>query len=547
MLIRSLAAVAGGLMYAAALPPVNISVFGALALVPLILIALDRRPGGAAFYGFLWALAWALPSFWFLREIDPAVPYLMAPVLALWPLVWSASIPLLWRYLACPARVRAAGAEAVAEAAKKIPGWKLLVIAAVLAAWWIVLEFTRSTMLPWNNLSTTMWKNDKLFFLASYAGQYATGFFLAFFSAALAFGIRFRQADRRIRALPALLVLGMLWGLAVIAAEVRTRELAKVETFKVSIAAIQGDISQRRNADSREAEEALDIYLDLTRNLQFVHPPALIVWPETAVPYALKGNHPVSEKFRRGVREILETKKVPMLIGSIDFRLLPKGARDSYGVTNSALLLTPGPVEAGRYDKIHRVPFGEYIPFRSFLPAFFVRAIDMNRDLFAGSDYAPLAIAPGVRAGIAICFESVFPYIAREEARRGANMLLVISNDAWYPTSSEPEQHLANARLRALETGLPVLRCGNNGGTLVITPTGRIAEVLPTPGEGPDHLRRGRASGVLTIEVPKSPPMTFYTRHGEWLIVLASLVVLTAFAWAIASFVTEKKLIIRED
>ncbi len=547
VLRRSAWVILGGLMYAAALPPWNISVLGVFALVPPILVAAGRRPGAAAFYSFIWALAWALPSYWFLREISPAVPFLLAPVLALWPMVWGASASCLIRLLMVPAEARANGANAVAEAEKTVPAWKIFAVAAALAAWWIVLEFSRSTMFPWNNLSTTMWQNGRFLFLASYAGQYAIGFFLAFFSAALALGIRYRRADGRIRALPALVILFAFWGLGMAASWQRNRDLAGREVIELPVAAVQGDISQRRNADESEAAEALDIYLELTRKTEFSPRPALIVWPETAVPYAFKGGHPVSEKYRRGVRELLAERNIPMLIGSIDFRLLPKGAASNYGITNSALLLAPGPVETGRYDKTHRVPYGEYIPFRSFLPGFFIRAIDMNRDLFPGSDYAPLNVAPGVRAGISICFESVFAYIAREEARRGANMLLVISNDAWYPTSSEPEQHLANALLRSVETGLPSLRCGNNGGTLVVSPLGKIASVLETPGGGLKHLRRGRAAGVLTVEVPKAPAMTFYTRHGEWLIVLLSIIVFAAFALALSSWAAEKKQIIREN
>ncbi len=204
----------------------------------------------------------------------------------------------------------------------------------------------------------------------------------------------------------------------------------------------------------------------------------------------------------------------PLLLGALDFAPGFDG-NWRHPLTNSALLIDRSGNLIGRYDKCHRVPFGEYVPFRRYLPEKVVKMLDMGRDLTPGVSHIPLDI-PGVgKAGVMICFESVFSYIARSCALDRADFLLVVSNDAWYPTSSEPEQHLANAVLRAIESGLPMVRCGNNGGSLVVTPRGEITQVLEVPGEeSRPELRRGRGFRQVEIVVAERA-LTPFDRIGE--------------------------------
>lgn len=528
---RLAAAMLCGVMYFFALPPWNWSWLILFPLGGLLLALLHLNWYERLLAGWLFGLGWALPGFWFLREIHPAVPFGIAPVLALWPAVWAWLAASLWKHLLYPVKVRLDGEKALAE---YLPGTGRRVLAsAVLAALWIILEFSRSTMLPWNNLATALWRYPRLLALASVTGVTGVGFLIAHLSCSLALAWNFRQKDKKQYALwfgavlPAVLLPSLV-------AVYRAQENAPENVQKYRIAAIQGDISQRRNADSAQAFEALKTYLDMTREAMKLQPaPDLIVWPETAVPYAFRGNHPVSALYRQELQHMVRGSGIPVLFGTIDFREFPAFSGE-YRITNSALLLTPSGI-AARYDKIHRVPFGEYIPFRRFLPGALVRAIDMNRDLLAGTDFAPVELKPGIRAGIAICFESVFPYVARESVRRGANMLLVISNDAWYPTSSEPEQHLANAVARSVENGLYAVRCGNNGGTLLVAPDGTLSQVLTVPGDGLPELRRGRGIGVIEIPVPQRPAMTFHARFGEWFTVLCGVLTLAGLLITAAS------------
>lgn len=517
----------GGVLFALALPPLNWSILAVFTLMVLVFAVIDLPVWKAALCGYAWGFGWSIPAFFWLREIHPAVPYLLAPVISLWPMVWAATVPVLRRALLVPPSVRFEGEEAIQGYLRdRLSIWRIFWFSAVLAGWWVVLEYTRSTMLPWNNLSTAMWREARLLPLAAFTGQYGIGFLIALTGITLALGMKYRNGLNRMRLVPAFGALILTWLLPELASAYLKSLPAPERQVPVRIGLVQGDISQRRNASTMQAEEALDIYLDLTRKLLArtdIAKPDVVVWPETAVPYPFKGAGDVCARFRSGVHEIVQKNRLPMFFGTIDYALSPDGDSGRDGITNSALLISPEFREAARYDKIHRVPFGEYIPFRSFLPGFLIRVIDMNRDLVPGRNLAPVEIAPQVRAGVAICFESVFPCVAREEARRGANMLLVVSNDAWYPTSSEPEQHLANAVMRSVETGLYAVRCGNNGGTLVVSPEGKVVQVLETPGEGRPEIRRGRAAGVLELSVPAAPRLTVHTRYGDWFILFSSL------------------------
>ncbi|MBQ7394508.1 MAG: apolipoprotein N-acyltransferase [Lentisphaeria bacterium] len=526
-----------GVLFFLALPPCNWSWLVIFPLAGLLLCLRYLKWYECLLAGFLFGLGWAFPGFWFLREIHPAVPFGIAPVLALWPAVWAVSAVFFLKYLLYPVKVRLDGEAAMEDF---LPGaGRRILTAAVLAALWIVLEFSRSTMLPWNNLATAVWRYPRLLAPASVTGVTGIGFLIANLSCALALAWVFRKKDKKQyplwfgAVLPAVLLPSLV-------SVYRAQNPVPEKMEKYRIAAVQGDISQRRNADHDQAFEALKTYLDMTREAVKIKPaPDVIVWPETAVPYAFRGNHPVSALYRSELQKIILSSGIPVLFGTIEFRESPPFS-GNYRITNSALYLTPGGI-AARYDKIHRVPFGEYIPFRNILPGALVRAIDMNRDLLAGTDFSPVTLKPGIRAGVAICFESVFPYVARESVRRGANMLLVISNDAWYPTSSEPEQHLANAVARSVENGRYSVRCGNNGGTLLISPDGVISQILTVPGTGAPELRRGRGIGVIEVPVPAEPAMTFYTRYGEWFTALCGCLVLAGFAVAGSGFLAFRR------
>ncbi len=535
-LLKILLSILGGVIFALALPPVNLGILGVFTLSILLLVIIDLPLFRAGICGFAWGVGWSLTSFFWIREIHIVVPFFLTIVLSSFPMVWAVVVSWLCRRILIPAKVRFEGSEAVKRFySENLSMWRMGFLAVVVSALWVLIEALRSTMLPWNNLSTTMWQEPRMLALSSVTGAYGIGFLLALIGTTFALGVKCRNKSGRMRLFPTFVAIILAWLLPTLAISYNKAQKPSAESTTFTLGAVQGDISQRRNANNREAEEALDIYLSLTDKLLQSQKVNLVVWPETAVPYAFKGVGEVSARYRQGVHALLEKYKTPMLIGTIDFAFSLDKARTYEGITNSALFITPPFGESARYDKIHRVPYGEYIPFRSCLPQFFLNAIDMNRDLVPGRNYAPIEIYPNVYAGVSICFESVFAYVAREEVRRGANMLLVISNDAWYPTSCEPEQHLANAIMRSVETGLYTVRCGNNGGTLVISPEGKIVDVLEVAGPERKELRRGRGVGVFELTIPNNPPMTLYVRYGGWFLCFCGIVSALGLFWACRS------------
>ncbi len=532
------------------LPGYNWGLIAWVALVPLFMIIPGKSMFAAWRGGFYWGLGWAFPSFFWLREIDPVIPYLMAPVLAVFIACWSMLIPVVWRYLLLPADVRRRGYVAIRAYEWKSPWREIFTALVVSALWCIVVEWSRSMMLPWNYLSTSQWQNLPLIQICEYTGTYGVSFLIVLFNITFAMtiecfhrgAISFKR-PRRAPLLPTLGVLIIVMLIGYMSVVARMRQKIPTKTLKSGI--VQGDISQRRNANFELAKEALDIYISLSKQL-VLQRPDVVIWPECAVPVPFRSGGLFGSIFRRDLLQIIAESRIPFLIGSIDYTAEKLPGTDEYGVMNSAMMITPAAGLTDKFDKIHRVPFGEYVPFRSYLPEWVVKRIDMNRDLTPGTDFSPIELKPGFRAGISVCFEDVFPYISRREAQLGANMLLVITNDAWYPTSDEPEQHLANSVFRSIETRLPFLRSGNNSASCLVSPTGVITKCLITK-PGPDGKPtpapeiRGRVFGVLDVDVPVKPVPTFYTTYGDMFILLCWILVVTGFFKVLFTWISDRE------
>jgi apolipoprotein N-acyltransferase len=223
-----------------------------------------------------------------------------------------------------------------------------------------------------------------------------------------------------------------------------------------------------------------------------VHPP-LLIWAENPAPFFFTRD-PV---FRNAMENMARQTHAFVIANTI----IPVDASEDT-ITNSAFTLDPGGREVSRYDKIHLVPFGEYVPGWA-LPGLVHKITSEVGNFVPGSSY-PVAKFPGGSIGVFICYEAIIPQLARKLVANGAGVLVNISNDAWYGDSAAAYQHLEMARLRAIENHRYLLRATNNGLTTLIDPYGRVLEAIPR-----DQRLAMPAHFDFETEV------TFYTKHGD--------------------------------
>jgi apolipoprotein N-acyltransferase len=237
--------------------------------------------------------------------------------------------------------------------------------------------------------------------------------------------------------------------------------------------------------------------------------PALIIWAENPAPFFFTRD-PV---FRNAMISMARQAHAVVIANTI----IPVDA-EGKEITNSAITLDPDGHELSRYDKIHLVPFGEYVPWWA-LPGLVGKITSDVGNFVPGSRY-PVARTPAGGIGVFICYEAIIPQLARRLVAGGAGVLVNISNDAWYGDSAAAYQHLEMARLRAIENHRYLLRATNNGLTTLIDPYGRIRAQIP---------RYQRM--VLPASYDFETQQTFYSAHGDvfaWLCAAIGALMLAA-------------------
>lgn len=539
--LEVLAAALSGGLYATIFAGVGWSWFAWFGLVPLYLLIVGKSTKKAFWYTYIWGYFWSVFSFMWLREIFFMIPFVFSFLLGLFPALWGVTVPFLFRNFMIPPEVRLRGADAALSWRSRNP-FKEIAFCMALAGWWCVTEWIRSwifTGLPWNLVGSSQWKFNALIQICEYTGVYGISFLVVLVNLSIAVFLKqlLLPGGRtggavRIYSLIfafALVQLSIAFSLRNVAGIVA----ASANSSVLKVGVVQPDLSQRRNGSPERIQEAIDVCASLSeklmesaRDMSPEDRPALLVWPESATPVPFNADAPFSERFRNEVRRLNRIHGIPFLIGSLYLESNPVNP-DKTDVYNSALFIRSGGMVEDLYSKIHIVPFGEYVPFGEPFP-WLNRLVGMGRNLSRGKQFRPLEIAPGVRAGVSICYEDVFAYISRAHALKGANLLLVVTNDAWYPTSDEPVQHFANSVFRAVETRLPMVRCGNSNFSVVIDPAGRVADSIRKGAPG----WTGRESAVLTVRYIPDPKPTFYTLHGNVFVGAVFAFALLIFAMA---------------
>jgi apolipoprotein N-acyltransferase len=475
---RGLAVLAGGLALAHAYPPTDWDGLAWISLAPFLVVALGTRPRAAFAWGWLGGFAFFLGLLRWLNftfRVYSTIPY---------PLTWGPTM-LLAGY--CALWFGAVTGAVAWAARRRGPGLALL--AAPLL--WVAAEWGRGHLMggfPWGLLGYSQYLRLPVIQVAEIGGVYAVSLVVMAANAAVAACAV--VAPRR-----ALLALG---GAAVIVGGTLAFGHARLARQpggpEIPVAIMQPAIEQPLKWDERYTAMTLEVYFGLSGRL----PPgqaSLLVWPETAAPTILRRDPGLLAALAR----LSAAVQAPILVGSVD--IVADGPPPR--LRNTAFVVTERGLD-GRYDKMHLVPFGEYVPLPGVIG--FVREwAEFISEMEPGS--RPIVFeGPPAPFGVVICYEGIFPELFREFVRGGARLMINMTNDAWFGRTSGPPQHLAMYALRAVEHRIAIARSANTGVSAFIAPTGRIGRRL-------ELFDRG----LIVEPVRLRTDDTFYTRHGDWL------------------------------
>ena len=372
---------------------------------------------------------------------------------------------------------------------------------------WVALELARTRIsgFPWNLLGTSQVDNVPLARIASFVGVYGISFEIMLVNAAIAAAFIVRR-DRRqallMAALAAVFVLqaGRWLPLPPLPAD-RTAHL------------VQENIPILDNSGWTK-----DYFEGTLRDLNWItlygtaaaqnnsHVPSLIVWPESPAPF-----YTSDPMFRDAASQTARASRSWLVTGSIGIQNASANLTKTTEAFNSAVLISPDGDWVSRYDKVHLVPFGEYVPFQRLL-AFAGGLTKQVGDFSRGTSREPLD-AGGIKLGVFICYESIFPDEVRQFARNGAQVFVNISNDGWYGDSGAYAQHLNQSRMRAIENNRWLLLAANTGVTASVDPNGRIVASL-----------QRKVRSTLIAPYALATVTTFYTRHGDWFAYLCAII-----------------------
>ncbi len=341
---------------------------------------------------------------------------------------------------------------------------------------WTAVELIRTYFpigFPWNLLGYTAYHNLELIQFAEFTGVYGVSALIVFFNAVmyvvisaaavLASGCQPERADRvddragRIRRV----------------ANPRSQEPPSAGSFKVAM--VQGNIPQSLKWDPNFLSQSYKVYQDETVDAA-KHGTDLIVWPEAAAAFLFQPDdrYPAmlasDVQYRTTLLTLARNIGKPILFGAPALAVQNDRVAGFY---NRAYLVSDHGEVVAYYDKIELVPFGEYVPARALLGFFVNRIVEGMGDMIPGKQQTLFEVK-GAKLGILICYESIFPDFTRREVNEGADILVNITNDAWYGESSAPYQVLAMAVMRSIETKVPMVRVANTGFSATIEPSGQI-------------------------------------------------------------------------
>ncbi len=491
---RSLiASAASGLLMASAFPRPDLYPLAWVALIPLLLV-MRRRPFAS---GFTCGCAFFAPVLYWLNIVmttygglNPFFSLLAYLFLILYLSLYFAAAT----WLAC-----------------HLKGQFKLPYLLTLPPLWVALEYLRGLLLtgfPWALFGYSQQNFSLAIQSADVTGVYGVSLLLVAVNCALAWILSESKSRLAWLGIAGTLLMSIShFGYGVW----RESHPLDQRDQHLQVAVVQGNIDQAVKWNPEYRQSTVDRYQRLSE-LAAENNPDLLIWPEAATPFFLQEEMPLAAR----VRALPGQLNTYLLVGSPAYQQIDEQRFDYY---NRAYLLTPEGQESGYSDKIHLVPFGEYVPFGRLLT--FINKLVVGVGDFVPGEVNPLSLN-GHKLGVLICYEAIFPELARAYVRQGADLLVNLTNDAWFGYSSAPYQHLAMTRFRAIENRIWLVRSANTGISAFISPSGTVT----------------RASSLFTTEqlsgrVGLGHAATFYTRFGD---LMAQACLLLSCGYSIALF-----------
>ncbi|HUJ15178.1 MAG TPA: apolipoprotein N-acyltransferase [Thermoanaerobaculia bacterium] len=492
MPFRILAAALSGVLFALSFPDSSIAWLMFVALVPLFL-ALARAKSWPEAFVLGWisqTIAWLMMVPWVVRVMS----YYGGLSLPTGIVIFVAMSVVLGLY---------GGAFGIIVY-RIAPGddfvrWLLVPLA------WAAIEYARTYLLtgfPWNLIAASIVDYTPLIQFDRVVGPYGLGVLILIPAATIAWIIIARPKGMRLLAgvAPVAILVFVWWITGLVASKLVARPRVGA-TYTAAL--LQPNISQEMRWDDASLNQIFQRMMSMT-DAAIRRGASVVIWPESTVPLS----YSTTDFFREAIESTSRRAAVDIILGSV-----AEDPTQPEAMWNSAFLVSGGKT-IGHYDKIRLVPFGEYVPLRRML--FFAhKLVHAVGNFEFGTRDTPL---PGiVRYGPAICYEIVFPQIARMQVLHGADVLVTITNDAWYDGTSAPRQHLNQARLRAVEEDRYLLRAATTGISAFVNPAGQVVAEIPM-----------NEQGIIYARFQPRQSRTLYVRFGDWFAWLACFAVLFA-------------------
>jgi apolipoprotein N-acyltransferase len=493
-------------------PLPGLYLFGWIALAPLIVAILHARspetlqldesqkliaasPGQAFLLGYACGILWYLGTCYWVYDTMHQYGGLVSPIALFVLLLFSLYLGLY----------HGAFGLLLSLLARKDSYNRLALVSAPFV--WVAIELARTRIsgFPWNLLGITQVDNVPLTRISTLTGVYGLSFEILLVNVAFAAAFLVHRSRRKMLLIASLAAAFVLqagrWIVPPLLLADRTAVLLQQNLPVAETEPWTREFFQSTLRDFA----SLSLHALPPPNQQ----PGLIIWPESPAPF--QTNDPL---FHDAISNLAVQSHAWVVVGAI-------GVDNPATVFNAAVLVSPTGQWDGRYSKIHLVPFGEYVPFRSVFS--FASGLTQAVGTFTkGTSRAPVS-AGDTKLGVFICYESIFPNEIRQLVAQGAQVLVNISNDGWYGDSGAWAQHLNQARMRAVENHRWLLRDTNTGLTASIDPYGRVVA----------HLER-KTRAALAAPYAFTNVITFYSQHGDWFASLCAIISIGALVMRFA-------------